>query len=171
MQANPPPVGGVTLTETANYDYRMGTLASVTDPNNNTTEAQYDVFGRMNKLRKPGDTWDQPTVEAFYFDWDPANNKPFKYQVYMREKVDATNYWYLLPVLKFYDGLGREIQTKKESIDGGTQMIVADKRYDGVGQMTQESQPRYVAYTGGGDPNFWAYQSPGTNLFNPTLTT
>jgi RHS repeat-associated protein/uncharacterized repeat protein (TIGR01451 family) len=154
IQVVPPTVNGVTLSETGGYDYRMGTLTSVTGPNGPTTtiNAAYDKFGRMVRLWKPGDTWEQPTIEAAYFD----NEQPFKYAVYMRESQAA--YWSLLPVLKYYDGLGREIQTKKESIDGGTQMIVQDKQYDGLGQLTRQSQPRYVSYTGGSDPNFWAYQ-------------
>jgi RHS repeat-associated protein len=154
IQVVPPTVNGVTLSETAGYDYRMGTLTSVTGPNGSTTtvNAAYDKFGRMVRLWKPGDTWEQPTIEAAYFD----NEQPFKYAVYPRES--QAGYWYLLPVLKFYDGLGREIQSKKESIDGGTQMIVQDTQYDGLGQVTRQSQPRYVPYTGGSDPNFWAYQ-------------
>jgi RHS repeat-associated protein len=165
----PPTVNGVTLTESGTWDYRMGTLTSVTGPNGAGTkvEAQYDVFGRMSKLRKPGDTWDMPTIEASYFD----NDLPFKYQVLKREKGGTGNYWYLLPVLQFYDGLGRKIQTKSESTDGGMQMIVADTKYDGLGQATHQSQPRYVSYTGGNDPNFWAYQAMGTDSVMKWTTT
>jgi YD repeat-containing protein len=50
VQIDSPTVNGTILRETATYDYRMGTLTSVTDANGQRTSAEYDVFGRMVKL-------------------------------------------------------------------------------------------------------------------------
>jgi RHS repeat-associated protein len=162
-QVDPPTVNGVTLTEIANYDYRMGTLTSVTDPNLNVTTAEYDTFGRMSKLIKPGDNSTYPTVKATYYDTEV----PFRYLIEKRETANGA----ARRVQTYYDGMGRLIQTKSESgrdtSRNGTQNIVVDKRYDGLGQVTQESQPRYVSQSGSA---FWAYTAPGTNLYNPTLT-
>jgi YD repeat-containing protein len=75
LEVNPPAVNGVVLRESAYYDYRMGTMTSVKDPNNQITSAEYDEFGRMIKLRKPGDESGDLTVLAEYND----SEIPFKY--------------------------------------------------------------------------------------------
>jgi YD repeat-containing protein len=47
----PPATTGATpLSEQAAYDYRLGVITSVTDPNGNVTSAEYDIFGRMITL-------------------------------------------------------------------------------------------------------------------------
>jgi RHS repeat-associated protein len=162
-----PPVVNLALTESATYDYRMGTLQSVTGANGwaTTVNARYDLFGRMVKMWKPGDSETIPTLEAYYHD----NEVPFKYLVTHREVSGNVNLH--RPITKFYDGLGREIQTKAESKDG-IQNIVVDKLYDGLGQVTQQRQPRTVDNTAN-DPAFWNYVTPtwtGTGV-NKTTTT
>jgi len=57
------------------------------------------------------------------------------------------------PINKFYDGMGREIQVKSESLNG-TQNIVTDKVYDGLGQVTQQSQAATVSQSG---TSFYSY--------------
>jgi RHS repeat-associated protein/uncharacterized repeat protein (TIGR01451 family) len=133
--------GGLVLSEYAGYDYRMGTMTSVTDANGQVTTAEYDEFGRMTKLRKPGDASpNTPTVQADYYDAEI----PFRYLVSMKESNSAGA---SRPITKFYDGMGREIQVKAES-QNGTQNIVTDKVYDGLGQVTQQSQAAYVSQSG-----------------------
>ncbi len=158
-------MNGVTLTETADYDWVMGTLLNVTDANNNTTSASYDEFGRMTKMWKPGDTQTYPTVQATYVD----AALPFRYQLEKRETAGATGT--VQRTESYYDGLGRLIQTKRESARDGnnavTKAIIVDKRYDGLGQVTQESQPREVSQNG---TVFTDYTIPPADLNNPTLT-
>jgi RHS repeat-associated protein len=68
----------------------------------------------------------------------------------------------------FYDGLGRQIQTKVESALNA-QSIVTDMRYDGLGQVIEQSQPRYVNES---TPAIYGYTNPGGgNLFNRTTIT
>ena len=131
-----PTVGSVTLSEAAGYDYVMGTLTSVTDPNGNITNAKYDGFGRLVQIAKPGDVLDTaPTVQALYDD----TAIPFRYQVTYR--ADATQ---SRTINQYYDGIGRLIQTRSKNIDGTiAKDSVVDKKYDGLGRVTQESQPRY----------------------------
>ncbi|PZS06134.1 MAG: hypothetical protein DLM69_00415 [Candidatus Chloroheliales bacterium] len=129
--------------EYANYNWRMGTMTSVTDVNGNATTAGYDDFGRMNQMTKPGDGGNNPTEKYFYYD----NNfqqfgQPFKYSVW--KYVDQSGHY--RPLGQFYDGLGRLIQTKAASMNF-TQNIVEDKVYDGLSEVTQDSQPRYVNET------------------------
>jgi RHS repeat-associated protein len=138
------------LTEGAGYDYRMGTLTSVTGPNGaaTTVTAGYDLFGRLTSIVKPGDSPQYPTTQATYYD----AAIPFRYTVVQREGAGSSGG--TRPSTLTYDGLGRQIQTKRESVDG-QQNIVTDTRYDGLGRAIQQSQPRYVNETP--SDTFWAY--------------
>jgi RHS repeat-associated protein/uncharacterized repeat protein (TIGR01451 family) len=157
-----PAVNSVVLSESANYDYRMGSMTSVTDTNSIATRAEYDLFGRMVKLIKPGDTSLLPTVESTYFD----NTRPFSYTTALREVSGNSAY---RPTIQYYDGLGRKVQTKSESQDG-TQHIVADSVYDGLGHVLKQSQPRYVA-NAAGNSAFWNYVPVDTDaVMRWTLT-
>ncbi len=137
----PPATAGATpLVETAAYDFRMGTLTSVTDMNLNTTYAEYDTFGRFWKLIKPGDTSALPTVRAEYGDTE----LPFRYTSLKRIEsgVNAS----VQRSSQFYNGLGQKIQIKTETTDNA-QSVVVDTQYDGLGQPHKESQPRFLADT------------------------
>jgi len=163
--STPPDPNGVGLTETATYDTRMGTLASVTDANGAATGAEYDVFGRVLKVIKPGDTSAVPTSQIAYYDDDfAATGAPTHYVVAQLEV--AGNAGAVRPTSYYYDGLGRQIQTKRESADG-TQNIVTDTRYDGLDRAVRQSQPRYVAETSG---TFYAYTPVPTSGVNWTAT-
>lgn len=165
-QVDPPVVNGVILTERAGYDYRMGTLTSVTDPNGNITSAQYDEFGRMLKLIKPGGSSTYPTLQAYYYNYDVPTQRGFAYLLVRQETANTSGA--VRPEFQFYDGLGRLVQAKRESLDGA-QMIVQDTRYDGLGRVVAQSQPRYVNETAA--TTFWNYTPTGGNLHRPTTTT
>ncbi len=148
--------------ERAAYDYRMGTLIEIDGPNGanggdsslscasfwsaNTTTviaddvscAYYDPFGRMTKLARPGDSAAHPTLLAVYSD----TASPFRYTIHQRHTANNTD---VRTTRMYYDGLGRQIATKVES--KGTapfQSIATFMRYDGLGQVTHQSQPMYV---------------------------
>ncbi len=127
---------GATMAYTATYDTHMGTLISVQDPNQQTATATYDGFGRMISVTKPLDS--QPTNQAYYYDWE----LPFRYKQSQRD-TSADQY---RETQSFYNGMGEQIQTKQESKDG-QQNIIEDKLYDGTGQATADSQPRYYSET------------------------
>nr|MBA3946055.1 hypothetical protein [Herpetosiphonaceae bacterium] len=158
-----PVVNGVALTEQAGYDYQLGLLNSVTDPNGNTTTAQYDVFGRMTLLFKPGDDPNYPSRNVLYYDME------FPFHVVTGLHDDATFLGDYHEIQHFYDGLGQEIQTKTESGEVA-QNIVVDKQYDGRGQQIAESQAHYV--TENASTTFWLYlNTPRASWINPTSTT
>lgn len=162
VQYDPPPdQWGITLRETADYDYRIGTLTSITDTNSQITSATYDVIGRILTIVKPGDSLQYPTSSFQYHD----DELPVRYFVAKREISGSGNY---RPIQTYYDGLGREIQTKSESVDV-SENIVTDKIYDGLGQVVKQSQPRYVSQTGS---SFWIYKSlDSDSVMNWTTTT
>lgn len=159
VQSTPPTVNGVTLTEQAEYDYRMGTLTKIIDANNIATMAEYDDFGRMVKLIKHGDSSAYPTVEALYYDFE----QPFRYVQRQREVSGQPGY---RSTQTFYNGLGRKIQTKRESQDL-SQNIVTDTRFDVAGNPVQESQPRYVNETGS---SFGSYTAPTSSVLWTTTS-
>ncbi|HEX8221081.1 MAG TPA: discoidin domain-containing protein, partial [Chloroflexia bacterium] len=152
--------GITSLVEQRGYDLRMGTQTSETDYNGVQTLARYDVFGRITAVIKPGDTVNLPTASADYHDWE----RPVRYIMGEREISGNEPYW--RPTITLYDGLGREIQNKEESIDG-LEHIVDDKRYDGLGQVIEESQLHYVSTSG----TFWEFVPPTNPLYRPTRTT
>ncbi len=155
----------------AGYDMRMGTLTSVTDPNNAVTQAEYDVFGRMTKLVKPGDSLAAPTAQFSYvnatFPGNPPQydtiTQPFYYQI-NRRVTTASNDTSAETAL-FYDGMGRKIQQKRESEGNSTRMIVTDLRYDGLSRVSATSQPQYQTTT---LANWNVYTAPGASLYRPT---
>ncbi len=155
-----PPISA--LAEVANYDaygMRMGLLTSITDPNAQTTTAEYDALGRQRKFIKPGDTSASPSVKMTYDD----TASPFRYIVEPKDNTGSR------PTIKFYDGMGREIQTKSESVDG-LKHIVVDKQYDGVAQVLKQSTPREVSNPSFGDAQFWGYTAPDASvLWTTTL--
>jgi YD repeat-containing protein len=144
--------GGIPLTESAGYDVRMGTITSITDVNNQTTTATYDVHGRLASIRKPGDETGLPTLTATYYDTE----QPFRYMIAQRDpSADGRRVTQL-----FYDGLGRQVQTKLESSTGTSwQTITTDSVYDGLGRVRQASQPRYVTET---SVSFAQYTNPAS---------
>ncbi|GAB4215086.1 MAG: carbohydrate-binding domain-containing protein [Roseiflexaceae bacterium] len=148
------------LTEQATYDYRMGTLTSITDLAGVRIQAEYDVHGRMVKLIKPGDTSAYPTLAATYYDTE----QPFRYRYDQREQAGTAN---VRVNVKIYDGLGQLIQTKQES-NGTAQSIVTDMRYDGLGRLRQQSQPRYVAETSTTYDRYTAVPASGVNWATTT---
>ncbi len=158
-QVQSPTVGSVTLTEQASYDYRMGTLSTITDVNNNTSSATYDGFGRMLTMLKPGDTSTYPALTATYYDTEI----PYRY-IYRVNEGDTVNN-YTRPITLFYDGQGRVIQNKSRSVRGGdvgAQQIVSDTRYDNMGRVLKTSQARYIGYAQN-DPNFLVYAPADTD--------
>jgi hypothetical protein len=115
--------------------------------------AQYDVFGRMVALIKPGDSTSYPTLQASYKDTE----QPFRYRLDRREVAGSAN---TRIEQQFYDGLGRKIQTKAES-SLNAQNIVVDTRYDGLNQVSAQSQPHYVSEN---SATFYQYTVPGASL-------
>jgi RHS repeat-associated protein len=180
------PLGHV---QTAAYDYRMGTLIKIVGPNTTaaggpttncaatsytipateeTTCAQYDGFGRMVGLVRPGDTSQWPTILPYYADntYVPGDTKTLFRYSYSQLEVSGTTQYRINHLI--YDGLGRKIQIKNESNDVN-EMIVTTMQYDGLSRVYRQSQPRYVAE---GSPNYLYYTAPIADaLMNWTTNT
>ena len=58
--------GDVVLVEKASIDGAFGVLLAATDYSGQTTRYEYDPFGRLSAIIKPGDSSDEPTVSYSY---------------------------------------------------------------------------------------------------------
>jgi RHS repeat-associated protein len=84
------------------YDYGLGLVLSETLPNEGETYAQYDQFGRITSLIRPGDTSDSPSMRFRYY-----AEIPYRTEVdQMISAYQATTY------RKLYDGRGNLLQTQ-----------------------------------------------------------
>ncbi len=129
------------------YDYSLGLPTQQTDPNNAVWTISYDSFGRLMSLRKPGDASGLPTLSAVYYDnWSP-------FTVILWQKVDTTGG--TLEVRRFYDGLGRLVQTQSAASDlsEGERDVVVDMMYDAYGRLLRQTVPYSIArFVGSGSP-------------------
>jgi YD repeat-containing protein len=146
--------------ESAAYDYRTGTLTSITDPNGSVISAEYDVFGRIVKLIQPGDTSALPTVQATYADTE----LPFRYTI--AKRIDS-NTAAVQTISQFYDGLGRKIQTKTETDNNATSTVV-DTQYNGMGQPVREYRARLQNDTAATIIQYTP--TPSTGVYSTTTT-
>jgi RHS repeat-associated protein len=102
------------------YDYARGVptceselLTSISSPCSNTpghTSAEYDTFGRLAKLIRPGDDANSPTLEISYQD-------SFPFTTSIEQKINSeTSY----KVTRQYDGMGREFFTDSGGVKVST---------------------------------------------------
>jgi RHS repeat-associated protein/CSLREA domain-containing protein len=116
-------------TYTMTYDYARGVPISETDPNGNMVAAEYDAFGRLTKLIRPGDDANSPSIAIFYQD-------AFPFTTTLIQKVDGGNFY---TVQRVYDGMGR--QTRIHS--GGS---IVDTVYQNP-TITKQSMPYFQGET------------------------
>ncbi|MDW8278028.1 MAG: SpvB/TcaC N-terminal domain-containing protein, partial [Anaerolineales bacterium] len=95
-------------TTTWTYDYGLGVPLTETDLNGAVTSAQYDVFGRLVKLIRPGDDSANPTIAISY-----SSGAPFT--TLIRQRIDSNRYY---GVRREYDGLGRQYRQQTGSSTG-----------------------------------------------------
>ncbi len=117
--------------------------------NNTAVSYQYDGWGRLAKVIRPGDDATNPTVQYAYQEYVAAVGttavKPFRVNQQRRDNAPgaATSY---LNTWTFYDGLGRVIQTQAEAA-GSTQVIVASTQYNAQDQTVKQNVPYFSANT------------------------
>ncbi|MBL7943020.1 MAG: RHS repeat protein, partial [Flavobacteriales bacterium] len=111
------------------YDYAKGVPITEKDPNNAITSAEYDAFGRLIKLIRPGDTSSSPTITISYQD-------SFPFTTTLNQKIDASK---LYTVQRIYDGIGRQTRI----ISGGS---IVDTTYVSS-TVTHQSMPYLAGQT------------------------
>ncbi|MEW5986447.1 MAG: RHS repeat-associated core domain-containing protein [Chloroflexota bacterium] len=96
--------------------------AVITDTNNLVTQYGYDLFGRLTKVARPGDTLTSPTIKYGYWD-DPGGSAVFItplliHTEYKNNLQSAIRY--------FYDGLGRLVQEQAAGAEIAGQPLTRD---------------------------------------------
>jgi RHS repeat-associated protein len=91
------------LTTTLTYNYSLGVPTSETGPNGaaTTVSAEYDSFGRLTKLIRPGDDSASPTLAIQY-----SSGYPFT--TTLTQKIQSGQFY---TATRVYDGLGRPTST------------------------------------------------------------
>jgi RHS repeat-associated protein len=140
------------------YDYRMSVPTQETDPNSIITTAEYDSFGRMTKVIRPGDTSASPTVLITYRGPGSSNSQPFVVEVAQKHSGGA------LTVRRAYNGLGwlLQQQTAGATVNAATNDVLVDYQYNAYGQMLKQSVPYAVAVWGGSGSPYRSSQQFGT---------
>jgi RHS repeat-associated protein len=128
------------LTTNSTYDYDLGLPTKQTDPNGATTTAEYDEFGRLLNVRRPGESGGDTVIVAYH------DTTPFWTEA--KQKISGTTY---TTVRKYYNGLGQLIQSQTigANIEGVTRDVIVDYVYDDYGRLYRRSVPYDVA-TGSG---------------------
>ena len=123
------------------YNHRLGVPVQESDPNGLVTYAEYDGFGRLTKLIRPGESSAALGVSVSYSDTGVNNLGPFLVEIEERHSGGAYN------VRKFYNGLGQllQVQTANAQVYGGAHDVAVDYAYNAYGQRTQETKPYLLA--------------------------
>ena len=98
------------LTSSATHDLRFGTVLTQTDENNNVESFSYDEFGRQTSVTGPYEQGSgTPTIR---FEYHPEAAIPWAITRHLDKFRSATD---TIDTVVFIDGLGRQIQTKKDA--------------------------------------------------------
>lgn len=129
----------VALTATSTYD-AAGRVLTQTDANSQTTEFQYDSFGRILKVIGPNDSSQYP-AEDYVYTIQSTVSVTTPHRIIQRQRVKSQQPETLETYL-FLDGLGRKVVTKSP-YGAGLQSLSGFMSYDSRGFV----QRSYVPYT------------------------
>ncbi|HRI55919.1 MAG TPA: hypothetical protein PK170_02365, partial [Anaerolineae bacterium] len=130
----------------------FGQTEDITDANNALTSFDYDTWGRVLRVWRPGESkgaTGHAATEVFTY----QNSGPFKVKHSRRDDLGGTNAATYLESYTFYDTFGRVVQTQSEAASAG-RIIVANTRINGLDQVIRQSLPYEVVATLGD------YQTP-----------
>lgn len=143
------------MTTTSTYDNRFGSLVETVDPVSATTTYDYDDANRLTSVTGP---LEQGTGNAsIEYEYHPNAATPWA----MAKHVDAANPGTTIDTVAFVDGLGRQIETKRDAttFEGPAaapvdQMVVADQvAFDAFGRVVKEFHPHAEPAGSPGDFN------------------
>ncbi|MYM59078.1 hypothetical protein GTG28_07565 [Vibrio sp. OCN044] len=107
--------GSARLTTKASYDHRFGVMTRVTDMNGHPTELDYDDFGRLTAIARPGDSLSAPTLSYRYGVKHALANGSINW-IHTQQRGDKTGT--SINTRRYYDGLSRLRMTRKQSKTG-----------------------------------------------------
>jgi len=120
------------------YDYSTGKPTQTINPNGLKFQTLYDGLGRPLQVLQP----DQATtstldLKAAYTYIDTANAVSVHESDYLNASTTVDTY-------RYYDGLGRLIQTRKSATDAGIYKV-SDQLYNNVGLVQKQSLPYFAS--------------------------
>lgn len=140
-----------TTSLTYGHPVRPDLVTRITDINNKATNYEYDNFGRLKRVIRPGNSSSSPTVEYNYFD-DPGMPAEFLEPLLITARYYDNNSNDLVAGSRtFYDGLGRVVQTQTRQVDlasqtAGEKDLVVTREFNAQGQVACETAPFAVDY-------------------------
>lgn len=102
---------GEALTMTAQYDLGFGTITSTSDFNGAVTLYQWDAFGRLSSIIRPGDSLAYPTQSISYTLSNPVSS------VLVRTR-ERSGQALVRRQATYFDGLGRQLTVQQEAESG-----------------------------------------------------
>lgn len=128
--------GALTLTASAVHEAAFGNELSLTLYNGQTTSMQYDAFGRIVALVRPGDSLDRPTQSYRYIEGAPLSRIVTSKRVWSgRDDVEVHE--------TLVDGFGRDRGTLVLG-DGGKWVLGQNGLLDARGNVRRAFRARFV---------------------------
>ena len=136
----------------AEYDLRFGKPVLTTDVNNNRMRYQYDPVGRLTAVTAPYE-WDNNLPWTVKFEYTPHNYNVRDIGSHPCDSCslswarschyDAQDTTDNIVTTVLADGLGRQVQTRKDAVVGGLQVSIVSGRvvYDCFGRTVRQDYP------------------------------
>ena len=149
------------LASTAVWDDRFGRVVSTTSPNGGKSSYSYDQRGRVTELTGPFEQGGATATIAYQYHAEADD--PWV----LARHVDAANPGTTIDTVTFFDGIGREIQTKEDAtVAGADQVVVSGAvHFDAFRRPVAEYYPTTEAL---GTPGTF---HAATDSIRPTTTT
>jgi len=133
-------------TSTAKYDVTFGVPLWTRDVSGASMQYQYDVFGRLTMLWGPYDVGGRPAIAVEYAGaivTGEGVSRPVGAITTNRSGGDYSSE--ALTVVRYADGLGRELQVKTSATVAGQYgyTVSGAKRYDAMGRVVAEGKPQF----------------------------
>ncbi|GIF18117.1 RHS repeat-associated protein [Actinoplanes tereljensis] len=128
-------------TSTASYNLKFGQIETSTDVNGQQSRTLYDRAGRPDTITGPYETAsNHPTVDIEYH---PEAATPYAITRNIDRNADGTIRTNSIDTIVFTDGLGRILQTKKDTTLGGVETMTVSGRivHDFAGRMVAQTYP------------------------------